>query len=246
MECARLLSYPVLNEDLINRRLNKLRSLGFRGCVDLGDYELWGFKVLGKGHSSVVLAAEFAGIGRAAVKVLRTDSKSSSLLRECDLMRKAFPVAPTTYYCDDEFIVMELVRGVKLGDLVPRINSCRDLITLYLKILASARYLDMKNVTHKELNVLREHVIIDVEGRVRIIDFESGFAGFTCNVCRVFSALFVRDRRIMKCCDIQETHRDLLFELLSSYKETNSEHTFASLVKTIIDVCGGSLCECVG
>ncbi len=241
-----MLSYPVLNEDLINRRLNKLSSLGFRGCVDLGDYELWGFKVLGKGHSSVVLVAEFAGIGRAAVKVLRTDSKSSSLLRECDLMRRAFPVAPMTYYCDDEFIVMELVRGVKLGDLAPRINSCRDLITLYLKVLASARYLDMKNITHKELNVLREHVIIDVEGRVRIIDFESGFAGFSCNVCRVFSALFVRDRRIMKCCDIRETLKKLLFELLSSYKETNSEHTFASLVKTIIDVCGSSSCECVG
>lgn len=246
MGCTRLLSYPELSEDLISRRLNKLRSLGFRNCVDLGNYELWGFKVLGRGHSSVVFAAEFTSLGYVAVKVLRTDSKRDSLLCECDLMRKAFPVAPKVYYCDNELIVMELIRGVKLGDVIPSITSCDDLIKLYLKILAAVRYLDLKNVTHKELNILKKHVIIDEEGKVRIIDFESGFTGFTCNVCRAFSTLFMRDRRIMECCDLEQAQKNLLIELLSSYKKTNSDASFTALVKTIMNVCGGSLCECVG
>lgn len=246
MECTHLLSYPELSEDLISRRLNKLRSLGFRNCIDLGDYELWGLKILGKGHSSVVFVAEFTNLGYVAVKVLRTDSKRDSLLSECDLMRKAFPVAPKVYYCDNELIVMELIKGVKLGDVTPRITSCDDLIKLYLKILAAVRYLDLKNVTHKELNILKKHVIIDEEGKIRIIDFESGFTGFTCNVCRAFSALFMRDRRIIECCDLEQAWKDLLLKLLSSYKKTNSDASFATLVKTIMNVCGDSLCKCVG
>jgi len=241
-----LLSYPDLKEDLISRRLEKLRRLGFKNCVDLGGYELWGAKVLGKGHSSVVLAAEFTNLGCVAVKVLRTDSKRDSLLRECDLMKRASPVAPKVYYCDEELIVMEFIKGVKLGDLVPHITSCRDLITLYLKILAVVRYLDLKNITHKELNVLREHIIVDEVGNVRIIDFESGFAGFTCNVCRAFSALFMRNRQITKCCSLGKLEKNLLLELLSSYKKTNSDESFTKLIKAIIDVCGGSSCECVG
>lgn len=241
-----MLSYPDLEEDLISKRLEKLRRLGFKNCVDLGDYELWGAKVLGKGHSSVVLAAEFTNLGYVAVKVLRTDSKRDSLLHECDLMKRAFPVAPKIYYCDEELIVMELIKGVKLGDLIPYITSCRDLITLYLKILAVVRYLDAKNVTHKELNILRKHVIVDEVGNVRIIDFESGFTGFTCNVCRAFSALFMRNRQTMKCCNLGEQEKNLLLELLSSYKRTNSDASFMELVKAIIDVCGGSSCECVG
>lgn len=246
MECARLLSYPELNEDLIRKRLDKLWSLGFKSCVDLGNYELWGLKVLGRGHSSVVLVAEFTNLGRVAVKVLRTDSKRDSLLRECDLMKRSSPIAPEVYYCDDEFIVMELIKGVKFGDIAPKITLCRDLVTLYLKILAAARYLDSKSITHKELNILRKHVIIDEEGRIRIIDFESGFAGFTCNVCRVFSSLFMRDRRMIECCNLKQAQRSLLLELLNSYKKTNSDVFFMRLVKTITDLCGGSSCECVG
>lgn len=246
MECARLLSYPEINEDLIRKRLDKLRSLGFESCVDLGNHELWGLKVLGRGHSSVVLVADFVDLGRVAVKVLRTDSKRDSLLRECDLMKRSSPIAPEVYYCDDEFIVMELIRGIRFGDIAPKIASCRDLVTLYLRILAAARYLDSKNVTHKELNILREHVMIDDEGRIRIIDFESGFTGFTCNVCRVFSSLFMRDCRITECCDLRQDQRSLLIELLSSYKKTNSDVFFARLVNTITDLCGGSSCGCVG
>ncbi|MEM1866717.1 MAG: protein kinase [Zestosphaera sp.] len=246
MECIRLLSYPELSEDLIRKRLSKLLSLGFKSCVDLGDHELWGLKVLGKGHSSVVLAAEFANLGYVAVKVLRTDSKRDSLTLECDLMKRATPIAPEIYYCDEEFIIMELIKGVKLGDVAPNITSCRDLIMLYLKVLAAARYLDSKNITHKELNILREHVIIDDEGKIRIIDFESGFTGFACNVCRVFSSLFMRDRRIIECCSLKQDQKGLLLELLSSYKKTNSDILFTRLVKTIIDLCGSSSCECVG
>ena len=245
LECARLLSYPVLREDLISRRLSKLRYLGFKNCVDLGNYELWGVKVLGKGHSSIVLAAEFNGLGYSAVKILRVDSKRDSLLLECDLMKKAFPVAPRVYYCDDELIVMELIKGVKLGDIVPHVTSCRDLVTLYLKVLAVVRYLDSINVTHKELNILRKHVIIDEKGGIRIIDFESGFSGFTCNVCRAFSALFMRDQRIKECCDLRQYNKNLLLELLSSYKKTNSEEFFVRLVKTLTNICGDSSCKCV-
>lgn len=235
----------MLKPEVLGRRLAKLRRLGFERCVSLGDYKVEGLRVLGRGHSSIVFAAEFRDLGVVAVKTLRTDSKRDSLLQECDLIRRAYPVAPEIYSCDDEFIVMELVRGVKLGDLVKNTIECRILIPLYIKILAASRYLDMKEVTHKELNVLKKHVLVEETHKVRVIDFESGFMGFTCNVCRVFSTLFIKDVHVKMCCDLGSPPTQAFLEMLRRYKKTNSSDLFIELIKAISSKCLSNSCRCV-
>ena len=241
-----MLSFPALKPEVLSRRLVKLRGLGFERCVGLGDYKVGGLRVLGRGHSSIVFAAEFKDLGVVAVKMLRTDSKRDSLLQECELIRRAYPVAPEVYSCDDEFIVMELVRGVKLGDLVKKTIGCGTLIPLYIKVLAASRYLDMREVTHKELNVLKKHVLVEETLKVRVVDFESGFMGFTCNVCRVFSALFMKDVHVKTCCDLGSPPMQALLEILREYKKTNSSHLFMELIKAISSKCLSSSCGCVG
>lgn len=244
-ECHELLSFPNVKRDIIERRLAKLELLGYNGCRDLGDYTVGGLNVLGRGHSSVVFAAEFRGLDLAAVKVLRTDSKRDSLINECSLMKRAYPIAPKVHFCDDEFIVMELIRGVRLGELVNRVTRCEDLMLLCVRVLAASRYLDVKGVTHKELNTLKKHVIIDELQRIRIVDFESGFTGFSCNVCRVFSSLIMRNHHIWGCCDLRQSSMETLLKLLRTYKENNSANAFVDLIRALSAICQHNSCKCV-
>lgn len=239
-----MLSFPSVRKEVLERRLTKLELLGFNRCCDLGDYVVNGLRVLGRGHSSIVFAAEFKGLGLVAVKVLRTDSKRDSLLNECSLMKRAHPVAPKVHFCNDEFIVMELIKGIRLKELVNRVIECEDLMLLSIKVLAASRFLDAKGVTHKELNILKKHVIIDELQRVRIVDFESGFMGFSCNVCRTFSSLIVRSRRIQECCGIQQYSIEELLKILKIYKENNSIDAFVKLIRSLTALCRHNLCRC--
>lgn len=239
------MSFPSVKREVLERRLAKLELLGFKGCYDLGDYIVNGSRVLGRGHSSVVFAAEFKGLGLVAVKVLRTDSKRNSLLSECSLMKRAYPVAPKVYLCNDEFLVMELIKGTRLKELINSTTRCEDLILLSIKVLAASRFLDAREVTHKELNILKKHVIIDEFQRVRIVDFESGFMGFSCNVCRVFSSLIVRSRRLQECCGLRQHSIEELLKILKIYKENNSVDAFVKLIRFLTALCQYSSCRCV-
>jgi len=215
----KVLSYP---RDDIARSLriwDALLSYGIRELISYGQVSIGNIKVLGKGHSSIVVLARHESLGLVVVKIRRTDSKTPSLLQECDLMRRSYPVAPRVFYCSDDVIVREYIKGKYLSDVVNEMKTCEEAVMLTLKVLGATYWLDINGIDHKELSIPSKHIIICEDGPVKIIDFESGRLKSACNVCRVASWLIIRRDLLRKHCVIKDKKfTDRVIKLLRDYK----------------------------
>ncbi len=174
------LCYPSFSRSCAEERASELAGLGVLGAT----------RLLGKGHSSTVLEVSLAGGGRAALKVLRTDSKRSDLLAECEVLGRAYPVSPRVASCGRYYILMELVEGVPVVEALSRAESK---LPLVLKVISAGRGLDILGVDHRELSRAQKHVFLTVDGRVKILDYESASPSERPrNVCRLTSWLLSR------------------------------------------------------
>ncbi|MEN2999781.1 MAG: hypothetical protein ABDH61_04320 [Acidilobaceae archaeon] len=148
-------------------------------------------KVLGKGHSSVVVAALLEGEVVAA-KVRRTDSKRESLFREGEVLELASRAgaAPRPLYWDDDVVIMEAVLGPELRELVEEgVESWA-----IAEALRAARALDAANIEHLEINRPWKNVLFSGAhrgARAMIVDYESSGEGCS-NVPSLLGGLLPR------------------------------------------------------
>lgn len=215
-----ILCYPSYDRSCAEERFSKLRKAGVLQIV----------RFLGKGHSSIVLEAELANGVRTAIKVLRLDSKRDSLLLECSLMKRAYPLAPEVIACGNDYIVMELVSGVPAVNVVKREGN---IITNILKILSSGRGLDILGIDHKELSRADKHIIVTHRNTIKILDYESAsFSSRPHNLCRLTSWVLHRVLGL----DLRPTE---VTNLLRKYKEASEpvrREIFHELVTHIIKI----------
>lgn len=217
------LCYPGFSRECAEGRASELASLGVLGAT----------RLLGKGHSSTVLEVLLAGGGRAALKVLRTDSKRPDLLAECGILRRAYPVSPGVIGCGRYYILMELVEGVPV---VEALRSTADRLPLVLKVVAAGRGLDVLGVDHRELSRAHKHVFLTTDGRVKILDYESAtLSESPRNVCRLTSWLLYSVLRT-------ERGAPELVGLLREYKrasEAGRRGIFLEVVKRLVTLLRG-------
>jgi len=230
-----LLCFPSPSNECVARRARKLTEAGIDRILDEGNDIVNEIHVLGKGHSSLVLTALLKDGRKVAVKILRTDSKREDLLLECRLMSLAYPVAPKLFFCDEEFIIMEYLEGLPWKRFLSEYEGdCRLLVLKGLAVLEAGRWLDKVGVRHDELSLVKEHVYVGMRGDVRIIDYESASMGQGCNVCRLFSSIFMRERRIRRCCK-EETLQSNGLEVLRRYKLRRDN--FAEVISLVKEAC---------
>ncbi len=138
-----------------------MRSVGVEGICNWGHSILpkYNFKVLGKGHSSVVTAAYMNG-EILAVKSRRVDGRRSSLYYEGETLWTAWEAgaSPRPLYWDDDIIVMEAVMGPRLLDVVEG-KSLIPLERAIIEAIRAARILDSIGVVHSELHRPWKNVI---------------------------------------------------------------------------------------
>ncbi|MEM1623936.1 MAG: hypothetical protein QXZ60_01785 [Sulfolobales archaeon] len=203
--------------ECVERRLAELRSLGIVGVS----------RLIGKGHSSTVLEVLLYNGVRAALKVLRTDSKRGDLLTECELAERAYPLAPEVIECGEHYILMELVEGISAAEAVLKAERTTALV---LKVISAGRGLDTRRIEHRELSRADKHVLITVDGKVKIVDYESATTSERPrNVCRLTSWLLHRVLRV-------RLETGGLLELLRRYgkaDEGERRNLFPELVKRI-------------
>ena len=155
-----LLCYPPQKcpPGVASSRAARLESLGVVGFCDIGSVEVYAgdrrAKVVGKGHSSVVLAvAARWSSSPLALKVRRYDSKRPSLRGEgkaLELASKA-GASPRVYYYDDDLLLMDYLGPVTLEAILS--TGAVDAIVGALKeALKVSRALDCAGVLHKELH----------------------------------------------------------------------------------------------
>ena len=232
-----VLCFPGGGKECVSERWSRLRNAGIEELESYGKELIGDFKVLGKGHASVVVRGRHKDFGQVAVKILRVDSKRDDLLIECQLMRLSVPVSPEPYICERDFIVMEYLDGMDLRSyLNERVMNCRDIMLTWLKILGAINWLDKVGVNHKELSILKEHVFVLRDGRIKVIDFESASLGYGCNVCRAFSWLFIRTSFATRFCSSCPQFLEKSFTILREYKAGNLGK-FSDLLKLVIDCC---------
>ncbi|MCD6324371.1 MAG: hypothetical protein J7L55_04605 [Desulfurococcales archaeon] len=214
----RVLCYPTGDEECVLRRERILRDAGVVELLSEGPYEIDGFKVLGRGHSAVVVAALLRSGDVAAAKILRADSKRDDLMLECSLLKKGIPITPKPLYCFPELIIMELIRGIPLKMLQRRITDCDTAVLTALKVIGAAHYLDRVGINHKELSDPTNHVFITVDGRVKILDLETASVGHGCNVCRILSWVIMRSHMLEPCTEGRKLSIEVLQPQLRRYK----------------------------
>ena len=235
-----LLCFPHPSEDCARIRVEKLVDAGVLTLLSEGKESIGSLRVLGKGHASVVIKAVLKPSLIVAIKVRRTDSKRDSLRLECEVMKVAYPVAPKVYHCEDDFIIMEYVNGAPIGEVIDKVitEGCGSASLLVFKVLGAARYLDLVGVDHKELSLLKEHVLITRDGRVKVIDYESAsLSEAPCNVCRVCSWFIYRSVFGRKCCRDLERLKTELREVLRRYKARATDDAFKAVINTIARFC---------
>ncbi|MCS7107333.1 MAG: hypothetical protein NZ902_04430 [Acidilobaceae archaeon] len=208
-----------------SEKASRLSRIGVEKVLSFGRSELplAGIRVLGKGHSSVVLAALLEE-RVVAVKVRRADSKRRSLFREGELLQltSRAGAAPRPLYWDDEIVIMEAVLGPELRELMEEgLESWA-----IAEALWAARALDVTNVEHLEINRPWRSVMFSGAHRgakALIVDYESSSEGCS-NVPSLIGGLLPR---------MGVAVGEDLRELLRRYKAECSLRAFREVEKFI-------------
>ncbi len=188
-----IVSYPDPHSGGCHDRLEELRRAGVEYLVSGGRTLLatrhGRVRVLGKGHSSVVIAA-LLGRRLVAAKLRRTDSKRESLEGEGRLLREAWRAgaAPKPFYAARNIILMEIVPGPLLGEIAHH-GLPGEAVR---RALLAARALDATGILHRELSRAAKHVAYtswSPLGQAVILDYESASQGKCGSVNRLASWL---------------------------------------------------------
>lgn len=203
-ELVQYLCYPNYTRECAEKRLLELRDAGVLSLL----------RVVGKGHSSIVLEVALLSGDTAALKILRTDSKRADLRAECGLMKRAYPVSPRVLSCGDFYILMELLHGVQV---VEALREASNKAPLVLKVISAGRGLDISGIDHRELSRAHKHVLLTAGGKVKILDYESAtLSERPRNVCRLVSWLIHSVLNL-------ELEKTGVVELLREYKRSDEE-----------------------
>ncbi|MEM1993877.1 MAG: RIO1 family regulatory kinase/ATPase [Nitrososphaerales archaeon] len=235
---SNILCYPNPTPPQIQLRLKELKDLGVKEIILDGRVEISGLKVLGKGCVSIVVIAKWEQ-GEAALKIRRIDANRPNLNREAELLTAAnkLDVGPKLYKYSDNFILMELIKGINLPQWVKDLKgrgAASKLRSVCKNLLDKCWRLDQAGLDHGELSNLNKHVL--VADRVEIIDFESASTERAVrNLTSAAQYLFVggpvanKARRILNL-----KNQDIIIEAIRYYKKQKaSQNAYHQLLEQL-------------
>ena len=219
-----LLTYPRTSREAALARLVELRLLGISRIILEGNLELCGVKILGKGTNSVVFKAYHRSLGTVLIKALRLDASRVTLLREAAILKRvnALGYRPRIFSYSANFIVREYIRGIPLSAWL-RTASPHRLRKVLLDLLDMLYRLDRAGISHGELSIPGDHILISEDGSPVIIDYES--ASLTRkkkNLTQFIQYILFKSRNILEnklkiTLDIES-----IINLLRDYKRSTS------------------------
>lgn len=231
--------YSPLYDRECRERVSSLYSLGIERILDTGPVEIGGRRVLGKGHSAVVVAAVHRVYGTVALKIRRMDSKRGSLEHEAQYLIHLRPTGcvPEVYLYSRDFIVREYIRGPLLGEYIE--SSYRDrasLERLARALLETAYKIDSMYIDIEEISRADRQVVLR-EGdpsRPYYIDLESARRSERpSNLTRVLGYLYRRG--VLGILGLRDTER--VFTLARTYRRGGPE-TRRSVLEEVLGLLG--------
>ena len=229
-----LLSYPRLDPKIVELRAQKLGHMGVTHIILEGPTVIKGLHVLGKGHASIVMKGLMNGKD-VAIKVLRTDSKKPSLVEEGKMLSEAnsVGVGPKLLAFDDEVLITEFIKGVRLGDWKVAEEDPGVIKAVILELLLQCRRLDEIGLDHGELFHPPRHIII--AERPVILDFESASKKRrVSNVTSLVQYLFIGGPFAMVIKEkLRIENEQEILTALRTYKREVSERSFGSILRAL-------------
>jgi putative serine/threonine protein kinase len=231
-----VLSYPKVDEILLTRRSKELQKLGVKALEFVGDKEVFGVPVLGKGCVGIVVAARI-GHGKAALKVLRSDADRTHMLHEAQMLKKAnsVQVGPLLIGYTRSVLLMQYVEGVLISNWFRRRFGEIRVKKVLVDLLEQCWRLDNAGLDHGELSHAPKHVIIDSADKPWIVDFETAsLQRRTANVTSICQYLFISDLSAIVAEKIGDLDKKGIVEALRGYKTCKTRKNFCS----VLTACG--------
>lgn len=170
----------------VESRLAEMAELGITGVSFEGPTVIGGVRLLGRGHTGVVvLAARGRGRDAVALKMRRTDSPRASMAREARLLAAANEAGagPRLVGHTRNLLAMEHLDGTTMDRWIGGGVGAAEAKAAARTVLEDCRRMDERGLDHGELSNIARHVIVVAGGRRRgggaagigacIVDFES-------------------------------------------------------------------------
>ena len=233
-----IIGYPNATSRQVKSRIKELEELNIRSISLTGPTLLGKLAVLGKGYVGVVVLAK-RGTKRVALKIRRTDSQRKEMKSEASLLKtvNSVEVGPKFIAASKNFLVMEYVEGVKIGEWVSTLNgvgTVKRLKSAIKNILEECYRLDEIGFDHGEISNISKHVIVG-ETKPTIIDFESSSTKRRpSNVTSVTQAIFIGSGVAKKIQRIYNNPpKEKIIDSLKRYKHEKSKDNFEELLKVL-------------
>lgn len=231
--------YPQGSPKELASRIEELETLGVTHVVmsqsKPGQTAVQGVSVLGKGCQGIVVKA-YREKKMCALKIRRIDSSRPTMHNEAHMLKRAnrVEVGPQLLGVTKNFLLMECIEGLLLpawlqsSEKKGKEQTC----SVIRQALEQAWRLDEAGISHGELSQAPKHIIVDVEGRAHILDFESASVSRQAsNVTALCQYLFLRSNvagLIRKA--LGGIRQRALIQTLRTYKDERSRENFRRIL----------------
>ena len=233
---SEILCYPRPEKQEIAQRIRELKNLGVKTLEFLGDKNISGIPVLGKGCVGVVVVAYLEGGERVALKIRRVDADRASMCHEAEMLKKAnsVGVGPKLLGFTDNFLLMQYIDGKLLPEWLDEPKSPSLTKKILRNLLQQCFRLDQIGLDHGELSSASKHLIISFKNEPYILDFETASdKRRPANLTSLVQYIFVRKPITDKIAKIiGEIDRQKLIDALRSYKREKTKENFEKVLKT--------------
>ena len=249
---AQILAYPGRGSGAApgraaGARIAEMKRLGITGVSFEGQAEVCGVRILGKGHTGVVvLAARGRGRRAVALKIRRTDSPRACMSREARLLAaaNAAGAGPRLVGHTRNMLAMEHVEGPTMERWVAGDVGASRAKAVARAVLEGCYRMDARGLDHGELSSIARHVVVVEGGGGRggaggaggtgacIVDFESSSTRRRAsNVTAAAQGMFIGSavaRGMARAYRLPR--RDDIIGALREYKRSRGRASFDSLL----------------
>lgn len=227
----------------VKQRLAEMESLGITGVSFEGPTEICGVRLLGRGHTGiVVLASRGRGRAAAALKMRRTDSPRASMAREARLLAAANEAGagPRLFGHTRNLLAMEHLDGTTIERWIGGGVGEAEAKAVARMVLEDCYRLDGHGLDHGELSNIARHVVVSPGRRggkrggidACIVDFEGASEDRRAsNVTSAAQSMFIGSavaRGMARAYSVPP--RDEIIGALRAYKREGGPDSFERLL----------------
>ncbi len=190
-----ILCYPLFSKEEFENRLKELKEIGIEDLIEGGNTTVLGRRIIGKGTTSLVVKALYKG-KLVALKIRRLDSNRESMEKEANILQVLSnqDFVPKLFSFSKNFLILEYLEGTDIDVFLEKAEE-EEIKSVVKQIISICIKLDELGIDHGELSNASDHVLVDKNLKVKIIDFESASLNRKPqNITSILSYLFISNK----------------------------------------------------